>query len=122
MIPNCKQVKEQLNERGLYRLFGGEASTEGTVINLKRSINEFSFLILSTGGVGNYKYHHDIAIPFFSQISNDRTLRPQWRSNDTICVLTATGQITISIIDENTLEIHSVTGNEPLRCIAGVIL
>lgn len=122
MIPNCKQTKEQLKERGLYRLFGGEAITEGTVINLKRSINEFSFLILSTGGVGNYKYHHDIATPFFTQISTDRTLKPQWRANDTICILTATGQLTLSIIDENTLEINSVIGNEPLRCIAGVIL
>lgn len=122
MIPKCKQIKEQLRNRGLYKIFGGDVITEGKQISLNKSINEFSFLILSTGGVANYTYHQSIAIPFSTQISTDGTLKPQWRANDTIFILTATGKITLSIIDENTLEINSATGNEPLRNITGVIL
>lgn len=122
MIPNCKQIKEQLNEKGLYKIYNGDTSEVGTQIKLKRSINEFSFLMICTGGVTSYTYKTEIVVPFMSQISFDGTLKPKWRTNDTICALTATGKITLKIIDENTLEINSTSGYEALRSVIGIIL
>lgn len=125
MIPKCKQNNEELksiNQRGLYKLYEGSSSIVGNKIKLSTSINNFSFLLLSTGSVGTYTYLTNIAIPFSSQINNKVTHKPVWRNNDTISINTLSGKITLAIVNETELEINSVTGDEALRAVIGVIL
>jgi hypothetical protein len=91
-------------------LYSSQGQGSGN-ISLNSGINNFDYILVATGGIGNNTYSTVAVYPF----DIDNGFRP---GEDTYNVLTATGNTIINIASETTINIQST--NDLVRKIIGV--
>lgn len=124
MITSFKKLKNIINEKGIYKLSDNlGTSTVDTEITLADSINNYDYLIITSGAIWNNSYRHTIAMPFSALYTLNKKSKPEWRiGSDKIITETASGIIALDIVSDKEVKIIASSGTEDIRNILGVKL